>query len=296
MIRVLSPGLFTTVQDLGRPGFCHQGVSAAGAADPISLRLANGLVGNRESAACLEMTLRGGRFVFSTDAWMSVCGGDFDCSIPMWRSILMRAGVELTIGACCCGARCYLAVRGGIRAKHYLGSASAHVLSGLGNVVQKDDWFELGDGAVSQVITGTVAPSRSAGRIRVTAGAETDRFPSLAVFSFLQQTWTVSADSNRQGVRLRGSAVASPGAGFMASEGMALGAIQIVPGGEPVILFVDSQTTGGYPVIANVAAVDLGCVGQLRPGAEVRFEPVSFETARRLLFEQEAWLRAELRS
>lgn len=292
MIRVLDAGLFTTVQDLGRPGLCHLGVSAAGAADPVSLRVANRLVGNVESAAGLEMTLRGGRFEFLKDSWVSVCGGEFECSVPMWRAVWMRAGEQLSVGGCSRGARCYVAVRGGIDANYYLGSASTHVLSGFGGPVQKGTVLGLGICEVGEVSHDQISLCRPLDRVRVTLGAESDFFSARAMFTFLSQSWKVSEHSSRQGVWLRGGFVESPGDGVMESEGVALGAVQVPPSGEPVILFVDSQTTGGYPVVANVVGADVGVVGQLRPGWEFRFEAVSFDEARRLLRQQEAWLRA----
>ncbi len=116
MIRVLSAGLMTSVQDLGRPGFAHLGVSMAGAADAVALRLANRLVGNREGAPALEITLKGGRFAFDLDAAVSVVGADFACSIPMGRVVWVRSGDVVEIGGCRSGARCYLGVRGGLEA------------------------------------------------------------------------------------------------------------------------------------------------------------------------------------
>ncbi|BDC48621.1 hypothetical protein F183_A09370 [Bryobacterales bacterium F-183] len=131
--------------------------------------------------------------------------------------------------------------------------------------------------------------------LRVTPGADTDAFPDLAPLH--QTEWTVSDHSNRQGIRLLGDLpiIGAPGGGVQPSEGVALGAIQVPPDGQPVILFVDSQTTGGYPVIANIASVDLPSVAQLRPRDRVRFEMISFAEARRLLLEQEAWIANAIR-
>jgi antagonist of KipI len=292
VIRVLSAGMFTTVQDLGRPGYCHVGVSAAGAADSVALRVANRLVGNAEGAPAFEMTLLGGRYEFLTGAVVSVCGGDFECRVPLWQAVGVAAGQVVEIGGCRSGARCYLAVRGGLKADYYLGSASTHVLGGLGRPVQKGEQFGLGSCVAGPVPGALVDRRLRLDRIRVVAGSESDSFSGLVMLRFLTETWRVSEQSNRQGVRLHGVKLVSPGGGVMESEGVGLGAVQIPPGGDPVILFVDSQTTGGYPVIANVALVDLPVVGQLCPGAEFRFETVSFVEARALLLEQEAWIRA----
>ena len=290
MIRVLSSGLLTTIQDLGRPSYCHIGVSAAGAADPVALRVANRLVGSPDGAGAFEMTLRGGRFLFDADSVVSLCGGVFDASIPMWRAVRVSAGEEVSVGGCSVGSRCYLAVRGGVTGESYLGSVSTHLLSGFGRVIQRDDQFQIGTAASGSVRDRVVEWDRAYGRVRVTVGSNSQAFDPDDLFALLNQSWRVSEHSNRQGIRLGGSLIGSAG-GAMLSEGVALGAIQVSPNGQPVILFVDSQTTGGYPVIANVAAVDIGVVGQLRPGSALKLEPVPLSEARRLLIEQEAWIR-----
>ena len=128
-IRVVSPGFQTTVQDLGRHGYAHLGVSASGAADELALRAANLLAGNAENAAALEMTLAGGEFEFESDAVVALTGSDFGANIPLWRAHEVKAGQVVKCGATRTGARCCLAVRGGVAAPRVLGSASVHALS-----------------------------------------------------------------------------------------------------------------------------------------------------------------------
>ena len=128
-IKVLKPGLATTVQDLGRHGYAHLGVSPAGAADTLSLRIGNRLVGNSDHAAALEMTLQGGRYLFEQDAIVAITGGEFP-QVWMWQALSIPKGATLDIGGAKSGARGYLCVRGGIETKHIMGSASTHVLSG----------------------------------------------------------------------------------------------------------------------------------------------------------------------
>ena len=135
MIQVQTPGLLTTVQDLGREGFGPMGVSPSGAADPISLRLGNRLVGNAESAAGLEMTLLGGTFLFPEGAIVALTGSDFGATldgvaVDLWTSVEVRPGQTLRLGPTRSGARCYLCVQGGIIVTPFLGSASTHILSG----------------------------------------------------------------------------------------------------------------------------------------------------------------------
>jgi antagonist of KipI len=291
VIEILSPGLLSTIQDLGRPGYCHAGVSAAGAADPLSLRVANRLVGNDDNAPCLELTLQGGRYRFEAGAVFSVCGADFACNAPMWTAITAEIGFVLEIGHAQSGCRCYLAVRGGLDAPRILGSASSHLLSGFGKQVQRGDRFGFGSWERPIAVANRRCEAvRFEKRLRVTPGAESDEFLGTSVLEFLATPWKVSEQSNRQGVRLQGEPLAHRGSGTMPSEGVALGAVQVPASGAPMILFVDSQTTGGYPVIANVITADIPRVGQLRPRDIVQFEAVSFTEARRLLFEQEAWI------
>ncbi len=131
-IRVLSPGFLTTIQDLGRYGHAHRGISASGAADALALRAGNLLVGNAENAAALEMTLTGGEFEFEQDAVIALTGSDFGADLPLWAPLEVKAGYVLRCGGTKAGARAYLAVRGGIDAPLTLGSASAHLLTGVG--------------------------------------------------------------------------------------------------------------------------------------------------------------------
>jgi biotin-dependent carboxylase-like uncharacterized protein len=284
MIRVEAAGLLTTVQDLGRPGFAHLGVSASGAADALALRVGNRLVGNEENAPALEMTLVGGVFHFSTDGVVALTGSDFGGE--MWRPLAIRAGEMLRLGPTRGGARCYLAVRGGIDVPRVLGSASTHVMSGLGGgPLKKGDTLASGP-----------EPAREPRWRGVEWGQ--DRLAPLGVTRGPQADWfdrgldglvyRVKEESNRMGLRLAGPKLEQPRE--LTTEGVSLGAIQIPPEGEPVILFVEHQTTGGYPKIANVISADLWRVGQLRPRDEVRFATVTIEVALARWREQEAWI------
>ncbi len=289
-LRVISPGFQTSVQDLGRFGWAHLGVSASGAADALALRAANLLVGNAANAAALEMTLVGGAFEFEADAVVALAGSDFGAGVPLWTPVEIRAGQVLRCGATRSGARCCLAVRGGIDVPKTLGSASAHLLTGLGGrALRAGDVLPLGDQAVRR----PRPPARGAppyGRdavLRVTAGPQAEWF-SDALF---RHAYAVSEESDRMGLRLRGDAIPSP-AGHMLTEGASLGAVQIPPDGQPIILFVEHQTTGGYPKPANVISADFWRLGQLRPRDEVRFEVVEIDRALELLRREEQWLHS----
>ena len=306
VIQVQEPGLFTTVQDLGREGFGPLGVSASGAADAMSLRLGNRLVGNAEGEAGLEMTLLGGTFVFPDGAIVALTGSDFGSTVDgapvgLWTSMEVKPGQTLRLGPTRSGARCYLCVRGGIEVKLFLGSASTHILSGIGGhqgrSLRKGDMLKIGhaSGAVPKRRLSANALKHVLPRkvLRVTPGPQSDWFPEAAQRMFYESRYRIAEESNRMGIRLEGGAVPEGGGGKMISEGVSLGAIQVPEGGQPIILFVEQQTTGGYPKIANVISADFHCLGQLRPRDEIRFERVDWETARALLREKEELLVSE---
>ena len=287
-IRVVVPGLQTTVQDLGRFGYAQYGISASGAADALALRAGNLLVGNAENAAGLEMTLVGGAFAFEGAGAIALTGSDFGADVPQWRAVEVRDGQTVRCGATRTGARCYLCVRGGIAVPPVMGSRSTHVMTGVGGrPLRAGDVLPVGDAAVRRPRGGSVeAPvSLRIERLRVTPGPQAEWFAG----ELYGRTYTVSEESNRMGLRLRGEAMPSP-AGHMLTEGVALGAVQVPPDGQPIILFVEHQTTGGYPKPANVISADFWHLGQMRPRDEVRFEEVEMAQALELLRAQEQWL------
>jgi antagonist of KipI len=286
-IEVLEPGLFTTVQDLGRPGYGPMGVSASGAADPISLRVGNLLVGNRQGAAALEMTLSGGAFAFPQGAVVALTGSDMGAGLPLWTACTLEPGEVLRCGASVTGARGYLCVRGGISVPLFLGSASTHVLTGLGGrIAERGDVLQVGEevsGRTREVNPGALLKLSPRKVIRATDGPQSEWFAA----SFFDAAYHVTEEANRMGLRLGGATFNMEKPGKMLSEGVALGAVQIAAGGQPIIMFVEQQTTGGYPKIANVIAADMHSVGQLRPRDEVRFIKVSLDEAREALRRQE---------
>jgi antagonist of KipI len=300
---VESPGLFTTVQDFGRVGYGPLGVSPSGAPDPVAMRLGNLLVDNSPGAAVLEMTLLGGSFSFPEGATIALTGADFTPSlngkpIEMWTAHSIPPRSTLALGPTKNFARCYLAVAGGIHVAPFLGSAATHVMSGLGGfegrALRKGDVLQLGKSKksiarkkVSQALLLHLKPRK---KIRVTEGPQFDQFSAEAQELFFRSTFCVSEDSNRLGIRLTGVQIPLSGAGEMITEGVTLGAVQIPPSGQPIILGVEQQTTGGYPKIANVIGVDLHRLGQLRPRDEIRFERTSLAVARSLWIEQQRLL------
>ena len=302
---VESPGLLTTIQDLGRQGYGPMGVSPCGAADSVALRLANLLVGNDPGAAALEMTLLGGSFLFPEGATIALTGADFAPTINgrplrMWVSHEVDAGTKLCLAATRDYARCYLAVSGGIRVPKFLGSSATHLLSGLGGfqgrVLCEGDVLHIGRSpkripqkSISQAALFALKPRKN---LRVTDGPQSAKFADDTKHMFFRSPFRISEQSDRLGVRLEGPKLASKGPADMITEGVTLGAVQITPSGQPIILGVDQQTTGGYPTLVNVIGADIHSLGQLRPRDEIRFERTPLAVARSLWIEQERLLNS----
>jgi antagonist of KipI len=299
-------GLQTSVQDLGREGYGPMGVSPSGAADPVSLRLANLLVGNSAGAAALEMTLVGGSYLFPEGGVVALAGSDFGATLngrPMEVGTphAVMPGGTVSLGQTKTSARCYMSVAGGVRVAMVLGSASTHLLSGLGGfkgrALQTGDVLEIGSPTkrLTRRKLGMKAleifqPRKT---LRVTEGPQHDWFLGVSKRTLLHEAFRVTEEADRMGLRLAGPALTTRAAKEMISEGVTLGAIQVTPEGQAIVLFVEQQTAGGYPKIANVISADLFCLGQLRPRHEIRFERVTFEEARRLWIEQQQLLNSE---
>ncbi len=301
-IQVVKPGLFTTVQDLGRYGYAHLGISPGGAADPLSFRIANLLVGNDENAPALEMTLLGPTLAFKEGAVVAIAGADCDCQVdtaeaPINAALDLAPGTVLQCGSITSGARCYLAVQGGFEVPLVMGSASTFAPGHFGGLqgrrLQKGDVLQIGrhdSFPVRSLRPGSLDALRAPGRLRVTKGSQHDWFGPDAFETLFSTAYIVGEKSDRAGLRLQGAAVRPREPSELLTDGVPLGAIQVPPDGQPIILFVDQQTTGGYPKIANVIAADVHRVGQLRPGDEVRFAEVSIAEAIQALRSQNRWL------
>lgn len=299
MITVIKSGMLTTVQDLGRYGFAHLGVSPGGAADSYALRIANLLVGNVPNAAALEMTLLGPTLAFEAASTVAVSGARPSSAVPWNEAFQVAAGTTLEFGPLSGGARAYLSVRGGIEVPLVMKSRSTFLpacLAGYrGRRLMTGDRLIVGDGVQGpcrKLVRKIPDPFElPGGAIRVTPSLQSDRFSHAALDCFHHRVFTVTDDSNRSGLRLSGEPILAANGPELLTEGVALGAVQVPPDGQPIILFVDQQTTGGYPKIANVIAADLNRVAQLRPRDKVTFNEISIPQAIELLREKELWFQ-----
>ncbi|NHI17372.1 carboxyltransferase domain-containing protein [Microbacterium excoecariae] len=281
-IEVVHPGPLSLLEDRGRPGYAALGVTASGAADAASARQANRLVGNGADAAVIE-TLGGLEVRAVGDQVLSLAGAALDAyvgedSAPSGAPFLLRGGETLRLGSPVRGLRAYLAVRGGIAAPATLGSRSNDRLSGLGPApLGAGDALAVGApprGAVGA--PEALASFGPAAQLRIRFGPRADAFTQAERAHLVATAWIVSAQADRVGARLVPADGARPLRApslDLASEGVEIGSLQVPPSGEPVLFGPDHPTTGGYPVIAVVAAADLPRAGQLRPGTRVRFVP-----------------------
>ncbi|WP_343044681.1 5-oxoprolinase subunit PxpB [Saccharibacillus qingshengii] len=331
-ITVLKPGLLTTLQDLGRPGYQQYGVTAGGAMDGYALRTANLLAGNAESEAALEITLTGPGLRFERESRIALTGADLAPSIggeplPMWRPVVVRAGAVLEFGTAVQGCRAYLALAGGFGAPEEMGSRSTDLRAGLGGLegraLRAGDVLQVRTSpAAARSASGGIVPLRGIGpeadfaaaawhvahgyiagladwagfpaaaaassiAVRFTRGTHFARFDEASRAALLDSAFGVTPQSDRMGCRLSGPALALAHPLELISEAVAPGTVQVPPDGGPIVLTADRQTTGGYPRIAQIAAVDLRIVAQLRPGQTIRFVEISLEEAERLYMERE---------
>jgi biotin-dependent carboxylase-like uncharacterized protein len=278
---VLATGPQVLVQDRGRIGYAHLGVPRAGALDAPAAALANRLVGNGPEAAVLEVLLGGLAIRASSGGWAAITGATAPVQIDGTavahaQAVRLTAGSTLVLGVPSTGARSYVAVSGGIHVPAVLGSRSTDTLAWVGPVpLAVGDRLPIGSEAGVPAPLDT-PPSARAGALRVLPGPHDEWFAADARERLARSPWTVAAASDRVGMRLDGTPMPRV-AGELSSEGTVLGAIQVPPDGQPVILLADHGPTGGYPVVAVVHPDDLWRCAQVRPGDPLRFVPASID-------------------
>ena len=303
-ITIVRPGLFTTIQDSGRWGHQSSGVPVSGPMDMVSHRVANALVGNDRSAATLEATLVGPEIRIETGVLLAVAGADLGARvdgqlIPLHKPVRCRPGSVLRFGERRSGTRAYIAFSGGIIVSPELGSRATHALCRLGGLggraIAAGDRLPLGnEGTISHWRVLNVPSPRVDGgaRLRVLPGPQLDHFPSDALEVLQKTRFTVTPQSDRMGYRLSGGLIPRIEGREMISDAAFIGALQVPPSGDPILLMSDRQTTGGYPQLATVITADLPITGQLAPGDWIEFQVCARHEAMSALIAQEGAILA----
>jgi len=281
VLRVIRPGMLTTVQDLGRWGRQASGVPVAGPMDWYSHRLANRLLGNDERAAAIEITLIGPELEADSDLTCVVTGADFHltvngAAVETGTPFLVPARGRLRFGSRRKGARATLAVRGGFDTPELFGSRATSLVSRMGpfggRQLMAGDVLPIAGARAAAAEMGAALPLPGGGaRVRVVPGPQDTMFTAQARDLFVRSRYVLTHASNRMGYRLEGPVLAHSGPPEILSDATPIGSLQVPGSGQPILLMADRQTTGGYPKIATVISADLPIAGQLAPGDWIEF-------------------------
>jgi antagonist of KipI len=317
-IRIIKPGILTTIQDLGRNHYLSQAVPVSGAMDTLSARIANIAIGNDDNDAVIEFTYADAEFMTETDVLIAYAGDGAilkvgELVIPAEKSVFIPAYTSIQLVNNPAGSRTYLAIAGGWDVPEVLGSRSTFITASIGGFNGRN--LQAGDTLSSiEAVNPTTAtifsllksenityPAWSVARrmflpadskrIRIVPAHEFSWFHGLAIVNFLSLPYTLSMNSNRMGYHLDGEPITRIIKNELLSTAVATGTIQVTGNGSMVLLMADCQTTGGYPRIAQVAAVDLPLCGQLKPGDTIYFEDISHQNAEMLYIEREQELQ-----
>lgn len=317
-LSVIDPGLYTTVQDLGRPGFGHLGVSRSGAMDADSLRLSNLLAGNEPGAAALELTATGVNLQARREVVLALAGAGWSMRAEAADAVRspgicrLVAGQTVQVDRSADGAfRAYLAVRGGLQSRAVMGSSATDSRAEIGGLkgtrLSGQEILQVGSDAVGKPVSPQLDDAEVPGclrhlfehscadshSLRATVGPHSAYFADSQRDLLFTSDWEISPNSNRVGYRLRGPQLKQQ-TGTLLSEGVVPGAVQVPAGGRPIMLMSDCQTMGGYPVICTVITADLPAVGRRAPGEVVRFAAVNLPEAEKISARRAAaWKRLQ---
>ena len=322
-LRILRPGLLTTVQDLGRFGYQRDGIIVSGAMDATALRVANLLVGNEDDAAGLEITLRGPTVRFEADHLVAFTGAHLSPTlngrpVGLNRPVWVRAGTELGFGAATAGCRAYLAVAGGLAVPRVLGSRATYLRAGLGGLhgraLRAGDQLPVGAAPTRSERLRQTLPASPPGQpwaqarytpgpalcptprpnpvVRAVRGPEYAQFAAASRRAFWQEPFAITPAADRMGYRLHGPPLARRTRAELLSSAVAFGTVQVPADGQAIVLLADHQTTGGYPRLAQVITADFSALAQAAPGQVLRFAEVTLAEAQALYLAQEQRLRA----
>lgn len=302
VIKIIEPGLLTTIQDNGRSGYQQFGMPVGGAMDIFSMQLANWLVGNHRFEAALEATLMGPKIEFNDTQRIAITGGNLlpqinGSNVSNYTQLKVKKGDVLSFRGPVSGARTYIAINGGFKIPEVMGSKSTYLRAALGGYHGR----QLVHGDIIQ-LNNTKLPNKRTlpeefikenydTTIRVILGPDQEMFTNQGIVTFLSRNYKITHQSDRMGYRLDGEKIEHSDKADIISSGLQLGTIQVPADGQPIIMMADRQTTGGYARIANAITVDIPKLAQLKPGDEVTFSKVPAQYAQQLYRQRELKLR-----
>ncbi|MEH7342426.1 biotin-dependent carboxyltransferase family protein [Bacillus sp. JJ1532] len=301
--KIEKAGLLTTVQDLGRHSFQTFGVSPCGGMDTLALRLANILVGNNEGDAVLEVTIIGPNITFIREGVIAITGGGFSVylngkPVPMWKSLAVNEGDELSFGNSKYGCRAYIAFAGGIDVPKVMGSRSTFIRGNYGGFEGRG----LKNGDIVRIKQSRFDNRRISGRklksndipdyqtprpMRIVLGPHDIKFTKEAILTLVSNPYKITNNSDRMGYRLEGKPLQHVNKADIISEFITPGVIQVPANGQPIVHMADAGTSGGYTVVGVIISVDLPYMAQKKPGDQIDFEIIGIEEAHQLFCKQE---------
>ncbi|WP_117233989.1 biotin-dependent carboxyltransferase family protein [Vibrio maerlii] len=295
-LKIIKPGALALIQDFGRYGYTHMGVTNGGPVDEYAFSWCNKLLGNVSTCPCIELTLGQAVYEVSDHAMFAIAGGDLNATLddkPLnnWSSFYAKKGQIIRFGLPKNGLRAYLAVKGGFKLTNsVLGSVSTVVrdqlggLSSLGKPLQSGDEIEFEPSNSEKLLTVSFRYTPDYNlplTLRVIESYQAEAFSALAKATLYSSEYEVTQQADRMGYRLSGSSIDNGGKSIL-SEGIALGSIQVPPNGQPIVLLNDRQTIGGYPKLGCVAKIDLPRLAQAKPGQKIRFVKGDLEGLQRV--------------
>ena len=302
MIEIISAGMLSTVQDLGRFKVMKNGFTQSGVMDAYSTKIANKLCKNDINAPVIEMTMLGITAKFKGEHIFAISGGIFDVSLnnkPVRtnKAYIAKDGDVLSIKGAKQGLRCYLAVAGGFDVPLFMGSASTNLKINVGGFngrkLKAGDILKIGKADKIKNIEKRELPENTYNhpvRVRVVLGPQDDMFSENDLMLFSKQQYTVTSDLDRMGIRLWGIALRGKEKLEIISDAITFGSIQITNSGMPIILMADHQTTGGYAKIATVISADLPKLAQVKPNDKISFEIIDIDTAEKIAIKQKKFI------
>lgn len=302
MIEIISAGMLSTVQDLGRFKVMKNGFTQSGVMDAYSTKIANKLCKNDINAPVIEMTMLGITAKFKGEHIFAISGGIFDVSLnnkPVRtnKAYIAKDGDILSIKGAKQGLRCYLAVAGGFDVPLFMGSASTNLKINVGGFngrkLKAGDILKIGKADKIKNIEKRELPENTYNnpvRVRVVLGPQDDMFSENDLMLFSKQQYTVTSDLDRMGIRLWGIALRGKEKLEIISDAITFGSIQITNSGMPIILMADHQTTGGYAKIATVISADLPKLAQVKPNDKISFEIIDIDTAEKIAIKQKKFI------